>query len=389
MVSDQEIAEGVETVLRQRGPNDVTSVNGVVQQLEAKLGLDLSHKAAFIRDQINFLLRPYPQQQQPPKDHFALHPSHNPYHPHHLHPQFAQAQFLPQQFPSHFALHPHSRPPPPEAYTFQAQPPQQLRHPVVQPQQPAPKFEVFPAQYATTAAPETPKDSATNTGTKRKGGAGGLNKVCGVTPELQVIVGEPALPRTEIVKQLWAYIRKHNLQDPSNKRKIICDDALRVVFETDCTDMFKMNKLLSKHIITLGPKKEPPQAKRVKLDVESATDTDSTQPGSSTVTISEALAKFLGLEGREMLKSEAIRLVWEYVKANNLEDPVNSMVIVCDPKLHELLGCDSISALGVQEMLDRYHFIKQGWDIYHLVSSDGRKDRAEPFFFLALTWLGA
>ncbi|PRQ28289.1 putative transcription regulator SWI/SNF-BAF60b family [Rosa chinensis] len=365
MVSDQEIAEGVETVLRQQGPNNVTSVNGVVQQLEAKLGLDLSHKAAFIRDQISFLLRPYPlhhhqqQQQQPqpppPKDHFALH--HNPYH---HHPQFAPTPFLPQQFPSHFALHPHSRPPP-EAYTFQAQQPpqQQLRRPVALPQQPPPKFEVLASQNATAVAPEPPKDSAPTTGTKRRGGAGGLNKVCGVSPELQVVVGEPALPRTEIVKQLWAYIRKNNLQDPSNKRKIICDDALRVVFETDCTDMFKMNKLLSKHIITLGPKKEPTQAKRVKLDAESATDTDNTQPGSSTVTISEALAKFLGLEGREMLKSEAIRLVWEYVKANNLEDPVNSMVIVCDPKLHELLGCESISALGVQEMLDRYHFIKQ------------------------------
>lgn len=55
------------------------------------------------------------------------------------------------------------------------------------------------------------------------------------------------------MKQLWAYIRKNNLQDPSNKRKIICDDALRVVFETDCTDMFKMNKLLAKHIIALEP----------------------------------------------------------------------------------------------------------------------------------------
>lgn len=351
MVSDQEIAEGVETVLRQSGPNDVTSVNGVVQQLEAKLGLDLSHKAGFIRDQINFLLRPFPQPQPPPKDHFALHP--NPYH--HHHPQFPPTAFLPQQFPSHFALHPHTRPPP-EAYSFQAQP-QQLRPPV-QPQQSAPKFEVF-AQNATTVAPETPKESAPTSGTKRRGGAGGLNKVCGVSPELQVVVGEPALPRTEIVKQLWAYIRKNNLQDPSNKRKIICDDALRVVFETDCTDMFKMNKLLSKHIITLGPKKEPSQAKRVKLDVESATDTDNTQSGSSTIIISEALAKFLGLEGREMLKSEAIRLVWEYVKANNLEDPVNSMVILCDPKLHELLGCESISALGVQEMLDRYHFFKQ------------------------------
>lgn len=57
----------------------------------------------------------------------------------------------------------------------------------------------------------------------------------------------------QIVKQLWAYIRKHNLQDPENKRKIICDDALRLVFETDCTDMFKMNKLLAKHILPLDP----------------------------------------------------------------------------------------------------------------------------------------
>lgn len=57
----------------------------------------------------------------------------------------------------------------------------------------------------------------------------------------------------QIVRQLWAYIRKNNLQDPGNKRKIICDDALRVVFETDCTDMFKMNKLLAKHIIALEP----------------------------------------------------------------------------------------------------------------------------------------
>ena len=57
----------------------------------------------------------------------------------------------------------------------------------------------------------------------------------------------------QIVRQLWAFIRKNNLQDPSNKRKIICDDALRVVFETDCTDMFKMNKLLAKHILPLDP----------------------------------------------------------------------------------------------------------------------------------------
>lgn len=62
-----------------------------------------------------------------------------------------------------------------------------------------------------------------------------------------------ALFTIQIVRQLWVYIRKHNLQDPANKRTIICDEALRSVFETDSTDMFKMNKLLSKHILPLDP----------------------------------------------------------------------------------------------------------------------------------------
>ena len=116
---------------------------------------------------------------------------------------------------------------------------------------------------------------------RKRGGPGGLNKLCGVSPLLQPIVGHPTLPRTEvgtsksvfltisflllssiffipfslvqIVKQLWIYIRKNNLQDPSNKRKIICNDELRLVFETDSTDMFRMNKLLAKHIIPLEP----------------------------------------------------------------------------------------------------------------------------------------
>lgn len=52
----------------------------------------------------------------------------------------------------------------------------------------------------------------------------------------------------QIVKQLWMYIRANHLQDPNNKRNIICNDALRLVFDTDSTDMFQMNKLLARHI---------------------------------------------------------------------------------------------------------------------------------------------
>ncbi|KAK2631124.1 hypothetical protein EUGRSUZ_L03369, partial [Eucalyptus grandis] len=222
-------------------------------------------------------------------------------------------------------------------------------------QSPFPPAAVKAEQSAAPAASESPKESAP-AGAKRRGGAGGLNKVCGVTSELQAIVGEPALPRTEIVKQLWAYIRKNNLQDPSNKRKIICDDALRLVFETDCTDMFKMNKLLSKHIIPLQPTKESGQAKRLKVSAESPN--ISSQTGASVI-ISEALAKFLGTGEREMLQTEAHRRVWEYIKIHQLEDPLNPMGIHCDARLRELLGCESISALGVPELLERHHLFKQ------------------------------
>ncbi|KAF4399537.1 hypothetical protein G4B88_022620 [Cannabis sativa] len=162
---------------------------------------------------------------------------------------------------------------------------------------------------------------------QKKRWARGLNKVCGVSPELQAVVGEPKMPRTEVIDRKLVFRqycetalgihKKNNLQDPSNKRKIICDDALRVVFETDCTDMFKMNKLLAKHIIALEPTKASSQSKRAKVEVEPKA--ESTDSGSACVIISEALAKFLDTGGREMLRTDALNRVWEYIKTNQLE----------------------------------------------------------------------
>lgn len=347
MVSDQEIAKGVEALLRQSDPNVVTTLNGVVEQLEAKLGLDLSHKAGFIRDQINLLLRQQPQP-LPQKDHFSFPQFSNSYHLQQQHQQQQQQQQQP--FYTHFSFQQ------PQHYAPQFLAPTQ--HQVQQASLPSPAVvkTAVNTKNAVAKASETPKGSAP-AGTKRRGGSGGLNKVCGVSPELQAVVGEPALPRTEIVKQLWAYIRKHNLQDPGNKRKIICDDALRLVFETDSTDMFKMNKLLAKHIITLDPTKQTGEVKRLKVETESAPASSEEVP--SLIIISDALAKFLDTPERKMLQSEAVKGVWEYIKVNNLEDPLNPMAIVCDAKLQELLGCESISALGMPEILARRHVFKQ------------------------------
>ena len=66
--------------------------------------------------------------------------------------------------------------------------------------------------------------------------------------ELGAIVGKEQLPRTEVVSKVWEYIRKHNLQNPANKREIIADDKLKAVFGQDKATMFEMNKLLSAHL---------------------------------------------------------------------------------------------------------------------------------------------
>ena len=66
---------------------------------------------------------------------------------------------------------------------------------------------------------------------------------------LSEVVGSKAMPRTEVTKKLWAYIKKNGLQDKKNKRMIKSDDALKPVFGGKATvNMFEMTKLVSKHL---------------------------------------------------------------------------------------------------------------------------------------------
>jgi len=66
---------------------------------------------------------------------------------------------------------------------------------------------------------------------------------------LAAVVGDKPLPRTEVVKKLWAYIKKHGLQDAKNRRAINADDKLKPVFGGKAqVSMFDMTKLVSKHL---------------------------------------------------------------------------------------------------------------------------------------------
>jgi upstream activation factor subunit UAF30 len=70
-----------------------------------------------------------------------------------------------------------------------------------------------------------------------------------LSADLQAVVGAGPMPRTEVVKQLWVYIKKHNLQNPQNKRNILADEKLKAVFggKGEVT-MFEMTKLIGPHL---------------------------------------------------------------------------------------------------------------------------------------------
>jgi upstream activation factor subunit UAF30 len=69
------------------------------------------------------------------------------------------------------------------------------------------------------------------------------------SPALAEIVGSKPIPRTEVTKKLWQYIKKNGLQDPKNKRMIKADAALKTVFGgKPQANMFEMTKLVGKHL---------------------------------------------------------------------------------------------------------------------------------------------
>ncbi len=104
------------------------------------------------------------------------------------------------------------------------------------------------AKKTTTTKKAAPKKAATKKTAKAASGGGGFMKELGISDALAAVIGNKPLPRTEVTKKLWAYIKKHNLQDAKNRRDINADDKLKAVFGKAKVNMFEMTKLVSKHL---------------------------------------------------------------------------------------------------------------------------------------------
>ncbi|KAK3348242.1 SWIB/MDM2 domain-containing protein [Neurospora tetraspora] len=85
-------------------------------------------------------------------------------------------------------------------------------------------------------------------GTKKRKAGGGFQKPFNLSYPLQEVCGEAQLSRPQVVKKLWEHIKANELQDPSDKRQIICDEKLQAVFKQNSINMFQMNKLLGNQL---------------------------------------------------------------------------------------------------------------------------------------------
>ncbi|RZI60287.1 MAG: hypothetical protein EOP94_01750 [Zymomonas sp.] len=76
----------------------------------------------------------------------------------------------------------------------------------------------------------------------------GIHKPVTPSPQLAEIVGPGDMPRSEVVSKVWDYIRKNDLQNPKDKREILADEKLEVIFGKKKATMFEMNKHLAGHL---------------------------------------------------------------------------------------------------------------------------------------------
>ena len=98
-----------------------------------------------------------------------------------------------------------------------------------------------------TTKRKTKAKKKTKKKTKRKPNAAFMKPL---TPSaaLAAVIGSKPVPRTQVVKKLWAYIKKHDLQDSKNRRNINADSKLKPVFGKNQVSMFEMTKIVSKHL---------------------------------------------------------------------------------------------------------------------------------------------
>lgn len=220
-----------------------------------------------------------------------------------------------------------------------------------------------------------------------------------LSTELADFLGIQFAPRTEVTKLIWQYIKTNDLQDPRDKRDILCDDRLESLFKKKKINMFKMTKalcLLMKSVEDLQEGKKnpatpksvakskkikeeklskvtPKASKKRKADTKSSKEAstsekkpkkikkeiseggaDSTSGKSNLCTLSPSLAALVGRP--EESRFQVTALIWKHIKANNLQKESDKRLIVCDELMKKVFGVNEVHMFTMNKLLGR-HFL--------------------------------
>ncbi|KAL3905592.1 MAG: hypothetical protein SGILL_009615, partial [Bacillariaceae sp.] len=173
-------------------------------------------------------------------------------------------------------------------------------------------------------------DSSESSDDDRKPAAGrGLSVKKELSPALASFLDKgDEMARTEVVKLLWEYIKKNDLQNPENKREILLDEAMKEVFGVDTFTMFTMNKYVAAHIypfkpVDLTPKEKPAKGagKKRKSSGNSKDSPKKRKPKKPGLQPPYRLSGELAeVVGKDVLpRPQVVSAIWAYIKSNGLQ----------------------------------------------------------------------
>ena len=257
------------------------------------------------------------------------------------------------------------------------------------------------------------KHNRVSGGGKRKidlssSGGGGFTAPVRLSEELSAFLGEETLPRTEVTKRVWKYIKEHNLQDPTDKRQVICDACMKRVLGVDKVHMFTMTKLISKHLFKESEvhygagSEEMHRAKRIKsrdsvkeekpvgsmnmkrqlkklkdgrnraraekilankrkkkanANVKSAKSVKKRAPNPDNpfmkpLRLSPELAGLLGEV--ELPRPEVVKRMWARIKEKGLQNESDKREILCDEGMQAALGVRKMTMFSMNKHLSKH-----------------------------------
>ena len=179
--------------------------------------------------------------------------------------------------------------------------------------------------------------------------------LCDVIPG--AVPGVTEYTRAQVTKELWKYIRKHDLQNADNRRQIDCDAKFKKVMRNlDTVTMFSMNKYFGDHLTATGKvlkRKSVPGEKRKVKKKRKTGDKSKNASNFPLKRLSPELS--VVCEGKtELRRNEVVKAVWVYIKANELQNPEDRREILCDANLKKVFGVDKVGMMGMNKHYSRH-----------------------------------